>query len=211
MSKLMMREKYSEKIVFTAAVKWVEHDLESRRQHLEELFTKVVRLPQLSMAFLAETVMCHSLIKSITSPSFLRVVIEAFNYQGLANPEVRYPAATALRFQSRQSLQESTIYCDICQGVVQYRFTSINENLLVTKFLGANRVGHVIVNWKGRVFLFGGAISYENPIIALSSIHELEMDSKEWKSINFEMQSPRLFPGSIGNYAIIYELLSYSL
>ena len=52
----MMREKYSEKIVFTAAVKWVEHDLESRRQHLEELFTKVVRLPQLPLDFLVMAV-----------------------------------------------------------------------------------------------------------------------------------------------------------
>ena len=211
MSKLMMREKYNEKIVFTAAVKWVEHDLEGRRQHLKELFTKVVRLPQLSTSFLAEVVMCHPLIESISSPSFLRVAIEAFQYQGLANPEVRYPTAIALRFQPRQSFQDSTIYCYIAQGVTQYRFTSINENLQVTDFLGANREGHTYVYWKGRLYLFGGEISHENQAVDLASIQEFDMQSQKWKIIDFVMQFPRYSSASIGNNAIIFEVLSYSL
>ena len=90
--------------------------MESRRQLLEELFTSVVRLPELSVAFLAKTLICHPLIESISSSYFKQVVIEAFQYQGIANPEVRYPAASAVRFQPRLSLQESTIYCYMKNG-----------------------------------------------------------------------------------------------
>ena len=68
------------------------------------------------MSFLAETLICHPLIESICSSYFKQVVIKAFQYQGIANPEVRYPAASAVRFQPRLSMQESTIYCYMKNG-----------------------------------------------------------------------------------------------
>ena len=102
-------------------------------------------------------------------------------------------------------------HCYSNQVVVQYRFTSMKNNLNVKKKISAYREGHAFVHWKGRSFLFGGKLSRENPIAGLASIHELEMHSKEWKSFDFEMQSPRLNSASIGNYAIISELFLFSM
>ena len=75
----------------------------------------------------------------------------------------------------------------------------MKEKLLVTKFVGANRLCHAHVYWKGRAFIFGGEISRENPVVALASIQELDLQSHEWQSIDFEMQSPRLLPAAIEN------------
>lgn len=86
MSELMMREKYSEKVVFSAAIKWFEHDLETRRQHLEDILTIVVRLPQFSTEFLCEVVMFHPLVKSVQTLSFKQVLLEDFPYQGIKFP-----------------------------------------------------------------------------------------------------------------------------
>ena len=56
----------------------------------------------------------------------------------------------------------------------------MKEKLLVTKFVGANRLCHAHVYWKGRAFIFGGEISRENPVVALASIQELDLQSHEW-------------------------------
>ena len=79
MSELLSQEKYNERIVFAAAIKWVEHDLETRRQHLEELLTRVVRLPQLTAEFLSDVVVCHPLVESVQTSSFQRVLLEIFS------------------------------------------------------------------------------------------------------------------------------------
>ena len=210
MSELMMREKYNERIVFVAAIKWVEHDLKSRRQHLEELFTRVVRLPQLSAEFLSDVVVCHPLVESVHTSSFQRVFIEACQYQGMKNPDTRFPAASAMRFLHRQSPKEElTIYVYAVKGVTHYRFTSIEKKLVASTFVGANIQCHAHVYWKGRAFLFGGELSRENPVVALASIQELDLQSQEWKTLAFEMQSPRLLPAAIGKYFVnTFELLS---
>ena len=193
MSELMMREKYNERIVFVAAIKWVEHDLKSRRQHLEELFTRVVRLPQLSAEFLSDVVVSHPLVEFVQTSSFQRVLLEAFQYQTMKNPDTRFPAASAMRFLHRQSPKEKLmIYCQTNNGVVYYRFTSMTEKLLVKKFVGANSLCHAHVYCEGRAFLFGGEIYRENSVVALDSIQELDLQSQEWKTFAFDMQSSRV-------------------
>ena len=186
--------------MFAAAIKWVEHDLESRRQHLEELLTRVVRLPQLTAEFLSDVVVSHPLVELVQTSSFQRVFFEAFQYQTMKNPDTRFPAASALRFLHRQSPKEElSIYCLAKKGVNHYRFTSMKENLEVKTFVGAISMNHAHVYWIGRAFLFGGEISRGNPI-ALASIQELDLQSQEWKTLAFEMQSPRLSPAAIGKY-----------
>ena len=196
--------------MYAAAIKWVEHDLESRRQHLDELLTRVVRLPLLSTDFLNNVVLCHPLVESVQTISFKLVLLEAFQYQTMKNPDTRFPAASALRFLHRHSPKEElTIYCHAKNGVTHYRVTTMKENLEVKTIDGAISMNHAHVYWMGRAFLFGGELSRKNQFVDLALIQELDLQSQEWKTLAFEMQSPRLLPAAIGIYFVInFELLS---
>ena len=208
-SHLLSRDEYEEeKFVFAAGMNWFEYSPVSRAIHVEEFLTDVIRLPQLTSAFLSDTVASHPLFKAWDRVKLERLVYEAQVYHSSTSKE-QLIASGEVRYLKRKGCQTSGsiqyLYCK--NGYTKARFVSMESPLEIKKnHLNQPRRYHGVSFLKEKVYVFGGLNDTNQ---RLKSIEVFDEKSQVWQ-IESSISSSRVDSATaIGTfYLSFYECLS---